>query len=171
MFSELHENWRGWSHQLLTSALRARKPHLGNHCGSRNNISTCKHHNIPPLYLSGGCVHTGPFIACFTYQTDHNCYFLCDYYFLCYFLICFRNVNNLFLNFLYDPLKPLEIYSNLFKSIRILCSYVEHKNAIISRSLKFWPIRVNKPQTANTVNKIHAINNFCRYFLLQTLDH
>ena len=31
---------------------------------------------------------------------------------------------------------------------------MEHKNPIISRSLKFRPIRVNKPQTTNTVHKI-----------------
>ena len=50
------------------------------------------------------------FIAYFTYQTDHNCHFLCE--------ICFRNVNNLFLNFLYDPwnhllVKSIQIYRDM----------------------------------------------------------
>ena len=50
-FSELRENWKARHIRLLTSELADRKPVLYNHYSSDNNISTSKHHNIPPLYI------------------------------------------------------------------------------------------------------------------------
>ena len=79
-----------------------------------------------------------------------------------YVIICFRNVNSLFSNFLHNPLKPLEIYSNL---LGYYCSFVKHKTPINSRSLKFWPIRVEKTQTADTAN--HLVMNSCKYLYYQ----
>ena len=49
-FSELCENLRVSSHQILTSELTGWKPRLCNHCSSCNNISTCTR-NIRPFML------------------------------------------------------------------------------------------------------------------------
>ena len=51
------------------------------------------------------CIHTRPFIAYFTYQTDHNCHLLC------YNL--FSQCEQRFLKLSSRPLKPLETFSNL----------------------------------------------------------
>ena len=49
---ELYENCRVSSHQTLTLAMTGWKLRLRNHCGSCNNICTCKRHNISPVYVS-----------------------------------------------------------------------------------------------------------------------
>ena len=46
-----------------------------------------------------GCIHTGPFNAYFSYQTDHNCHFLCDN--------LFPQCEQPFLKLSLRPLKPL----------------------------------------------------------------
>ena len=70
-FSELCENLRVSSHQILTSELTGWKLRLRNHCSSCNNTSTCtsKH---PPLYVTGDSLFQVRFPTCQFYLSKFD---------------------------------------------------------------------------------------------------
>ena len=78
-FSELCENLRVSSHQILTSELTVWKPRLRNHCSLCNNISTCtsKH---PPLYVTGDSLSQVRFLTCQFYQSKFDVTRPCNFH-------------------------------------------------------------------------------------------
>ena len=78
-FSELCENLRVSSHQILTSELTGWKPRLPNHYSSCNNISTCtsKH---PPFYVTGDSLSQVRFPTCQFYQSKFDVTRPCNFH-------------------------------------------------------------------------------------------
>ena len=78
-FSELCENLRVSSDQILTLELTGWKPRLRNHCSSCNNISTCtsKH---PPLYVTGDSLSQVRFPTCQFYQSKFDVTRPCNFH-------------------------------------------------------------------------------------------
>ena len=78
-FSELCENLRVSSHQILTLELTGWKPRLRNHCSSCNNISICtsKH---PPLYVIGDSLSQVRFPSCQFYQSKFDVTRPCNFH-------------------------------------------------------------------------------------------
>ena len=78
-FSELCENLRVSSHQILTSELTGWKPRLRNHCSSCNNISTCtsKH---PSFYVTGDSLSPVRFSTCQFYQSKFDVMRPCNFH-------------------------------------------------------------------------------------------
>ena len=78
-FSELCENLRVPSHQILTSELTDWKPRLRNHCSSCNNISNCisKH---PPFYVTGDSLSQVRFPTCQFYQSKFDVTRPCNFH-------------------------------------------------------------------------------------------
>ena len=78
-FSELCENLRVSSQQILTSELTGWKPRLCNHCSSYNNISTCtsKH---PSFYVTGDSLSPVRFPTCQFYQSKFDVTRPCNFH-------------------------------------------------------------------------------------------
>ena len=78
-FSELCENLRVSSNQVLTSELTGWKPRLRNHCSSCNNISTStsKHRSF---YVTGDSLSPVRFPTCQFYQSKFDVTRPCNFH-------------------------------------------------------------------------------------------